>query len=60
MAMASKPALRTSRPHSQETMTPEAMARATKVQMLTTTEPSASTAITTADVSRVVISDFLG
>ena len=60
MAMASKPAFRTSRPHSQETITPEAMARATKVQMLTTTEPSASTAITTADVSRVVISDLLG
>jgi hypothetical protein len=41
-------------------MTPEAMARATKVQMLTTTEPSANTAITKADVSRVVISDLLG
>ena len=60
MAMASKPAFRTSRPHSQATMTPAAMASATKVQMLATTEPSASAAITTADASRVGISDLLG
>ena len=59
-AMPSKPALRTSRPHSQETVTPAAMTRATKVHTLTSTDPSASTAMTTADARRVVISDFLG
>ena len=59
-AMPSKPALRTSRPHSQATVTPAAMTRATKVHTLTSTEPSASTAMTTADARRVVISDFLG
>ena len=59
-AMPSKPALRTSRPHSQATVTPAAMTSATKVHTLTSTAPSASTASTTAEAKRVVISDFLG
>ena len=42
------------------TATPAAMTRATKVHTLTSTDPSASAAMTTADARRVVISGSFG